>query len=64
LAIRRRSDVHLGHRALHRGDERLGRRDVWILNLVPLRLVPHYTAAYNGAAGYQASGGTGTLKFA
>ena len=38
--------------------------NVFILNLVPLTLVPHYTATYNGSANYQPTSGTGTLKFA
>jgi hypothetical protein len=38
--------------------------NVFILSLVPLTLVPHYTASYDGAANYQATEGTAGLKFA
>ncbi len=36
--------------------------DVFILNLIPLLLVPHYTATFEGAANFQGTSGIGTLK--
>ncbi|HWF15295.1 MAG TPA: MBG domain-containing protein, partial [Acidimicrobiales bacterium] len=37
---------------------------VFNLNVVPLTLVPHYTATFEGTANYQGTSGTGTLKLA